>query len=88
MINYFSMYSEKFREWLAYKIFPELDLYTTAIKRLAEIDENDRCVKALQDADSTCSDWAVDVIKIKFVSVFWDEMSKNLKEQGYDEPPF
>lgn len=84
--NYLSAWTETFREKLAWKIFPEQDFYIEAIKRMAELDENIRCVKALEDADSACSGWAVETIKIKLTNItdivgLWDDAWK-------DEPPF
>ena len=86
--NYAYAWTEDFREWLAWKIFPEFGFYMEAMKRMAEIDENERCKKALEDADSACSGWAVDVIGIKYTSVFLQDMYKEFKEQGLEEPPF
>lgn len=86
--NYLYAWTETFREKLAWKIYPEHGFYLEALKRMAEIDENDRCVKALEDADSACSGWAVETIKIKFVSVFWDDVKKDFEREGYDELPF
>lgn len=84
--NYLLAWTEDFREWLAWKIFPEQSFYIEAIKRLAEIDENERCKKALDDADSACSGWAIDVIGIKYSSL--EDIMKKFKEDGFDEPPF
>jgi hypothetical protein len=52
---------------------------------MAQLDENRRCVKALQDADSACEGWAVDTIEIKLTNL--DHIIKNL-EKEYGEPPF
>ena len=86
--NYLYAWTETFREWLAWKIYPEHGFYLEALKRMTEIDENDRCVKALEDADSACSGWAVETIKIKLVSLNLDEIMTRWAEEGYDEPPF
>ena len=86
--NYLYGWTEGFREWLAWKIFPEFGMYQIITKRMAEIDENERCKKALEDADSACSGWAVEVIGIKYSSVFLEDMYKDFKEQGLEEPPF
>lgn len=83
--NYLSGWSEDFREWLAWKIFPEFGVYMEAAKRMGEIDENFRCVDALENADSACSGWAVDVIKVKLTPLA--ELMKQLEEE-YGEPPF
>lgn len=78
--------TEGFREWLAWKIFPEIDMYFEVVKRVSRMDENDRCVKALQDADSACEAWAVETIRIKYTSL--ESMYQKFKEDGFDEPPF
>jgi hypothetical protein len=83
--NYINAWTEPFREWLAWKIFPEQGFYTEAVRRLAQLDENRRCVQALKDADSACEGWAVDTIEIKLTSL--DTILKNLEEE-FGEPPF
>lgn len=84
--NCISNWTEPLREWLAWKIFPEFDLYIEVVRRVAEMDENDRCLKALRDADSACEGWAVETIRIKYVGM--EEMYKKFKDEGFDEPPF
>lgn len=84
-MNYVRGYTETFREWLAWKIFPEFGIYMEAAKRMGEIDENLRCVDALENADSACSGWAVDTIKVKMTPLA--EIMKEL-EKEYGETPF
>jgi hypothetical protein len=84
--NYLRSWTESLRESLAWKIFPEMNFYIEAARRMAQLDENRRCVKALQDADSACEGWAVDTIEIKLNSL--DIILKKFKEEGFDEPPF
>lgn len=84
--NYLYSWTEGLRERLAWKIFPEIDMYLEVVKRVAEIDENLRCVEALKNADSACEGWAVETIRIKFVGL--EEVYNNLKDEGFDEPPF
>lgn len=81
--NYLYDWTESFREWLSWKIFPEQSFYIEAIKRLAQFDENTRCVEALEEADSACSGWAVETIKIKLVPIH--DLFKDL---DLEEPPF
>jgi hypothetical protein len=83
--NYLRSWTENLRENLAWKIFPEQAFYMEAVRRMAQLDENRRCVKALQDADSACEGWAVDTIEIKLTNL--DHIIKNL-EKEYGEPPF
>lgn len=84
IINYIHIWTEPFRQWLAYVIFPEISFYMEAIKRMAKIDENLRCIEALGSAESTCSEWAIETIRIKLASLE-DIMSKF---DDMDEPPF
>ncbi len=84
--NYILNWTEDFREWLAWKIFPEMNMYLDLVKRIAEMNENDRCIRALQDADSACEGWAVETIKIKYTTL--EDMYKKFKEEGFEEPPF
>jgi hypothetical protein len=83
--NYIDSYTENFREWLAWKIFPEFEIYMEAAKRIGEIDENLRCTDALENADSACSGWAVETIG-KRTSPLADIMKRLGDEFG--EPPF
>ena len=83
--NYIYAWTEDFREWLAWRIFPEQAFYMEAVRRMAQLDENRRCVQALKDADSACEGWAVDTIEIKLTSL--DHIIKNL-EKEYGEAPF
>ena len=84
--NYLASWTEGFREWLAWKVFPELSLYVEAIKRLSQIDENDRVVQILSESDSACSEWAIDLVEIKYGTL--QGMIDKFKEDGFDEPPF
>ena len=83
--NYINGWTENFREWLAWKLFPEFDFYMEAAKRMGQIDENFRCVKALEEADSACSGWAVNVIKVKLTP--FAELMKQI-EDDFDDTPF
>jgi hypothetical protein len=79
-------WTEDVREWLAWRIFPEQAFYMEAVRRMAQIDENLRCVQALKDADSACEGWAVETIEIKLTNL--DHILKRFEEEGYEEPPF
>jgi hypothetical protein len=70
--NYLYDWTERVRERIAFKIFPEFNMYITAIQRMAETEENLRCIDALENADSVCADWAIETIKIKYLT--WEEI--------------
>ncbi len=79
---WFWNWEEKFREWLAWKIFPEQGIYIEAIKRMAQVEENERCIKILEDSESGCSEWAIHTIKIKYTNLM------DILDKYKDEPPF
>lgn len=81
--NYISAFTEDARGWLSWKIYPEQVFYMEAVRRVAELEENERCVKALEDADSACAGWAVETIQIKLTP-----MNDLFKDLGLEEPPF
>ncbi len=85
VLRYIESYTENLREWLAWKIFPEFGIYMEAAKRMGEIDENIRCIDALENADSACSDWAVATIGTKTTPLA--EIMKKLEEE-YGETLF
>lgn len=80
-----SNYWEIFREWLAWKIFPELGMYIKVIKRFSAMEENDRIVKLLEEADSVCSGWAVDVVKIKYKTLDLNSITELLGDASEDQ---
>jgi hypothetical protein len=71
---------EMFREWLAHKIYPEIDLYIKIARRLGAVAENDRVVDILENADSACSSWAVEQIKIKYIPI--EDVFKDLPDDA------
>lgn len=81
--NWVNALTENARGWLSWKLYPEQVFYMEAVKRVAELEENERCVKALEDADSACSGWAVETIKIKLTP-----LNDLFKDLGLEEPPF
>lgn len=86
IIMYLTNVTETFREKLAWKIFPEFGMYAESIKRIGEIEENERCLKVLQQTGSEHATWAQEEIAIKYTS--YQEILDKLKEEGFEEPPF
>jgi hypothetical protein len=84
--NYLEGWTEPFREWLAWKLFPEFGFYIEAYKRMGEVDENERCLRVLEESGSKNAAWAQELISIKYVTI--ETILKKLKEEGFDEPPF
>lgn len=86
MINWIKDITENYREKIAWRLFPEFGFYVEAIKRMGAIEENERCIAELEKADSTCSEWAQEVIAIKYVSL--EDILRRLKDEGFEEQPF
>lgn len=80
-----SNYWEIFREWLAWKIFPELGMYIKVIKRFSAMEENDRVVKLLEEADSACSGWAVETVRIKYKTIDIESLTELLDDASEDQ---
>jgi hypothetical protein len=77
--------TESQRAWLSWKIFPEQVFYMDVVKRVGELDENNRIVKLFLDSDSACAAWAAEEARIKNVAM--ELMLKDLEEK-YGEVPF
>jgi hypothetical protein len=48
--NYVEMQFERFREWLAFKIFPEVTMYMKINRVVGGIEENDRVVELIEQS--------------------------------------
>jgi hypothetical protein len=77
--------TEDFRSWLSWKIFPEQEIYMDAVRRIGEIEENERILKIFAEADSGCSEWAIEQVRGRAVLI--ERMMKEL-EETYGEVPF
>lgn len=64
-----SMRIEQFREWLAFKIYPEQHFYIELAKRIGEIKENERLVELIEQSSLRNKKAVIDLIKIKYVSL-------------------
>lgn len=85
MINWIKNVTEDAREWLAWKIFPEFGIYLEVAKIIGADANNLQNIELLRKADSTCSEWAIEVITPKQYSVS-DFNDMFLREN--EEPPF
>ena len=79
MINWILNKTENAREWIAFKIYPEIDLYIEVAKHLGEINETSRTLNMLRKEDSVCSDWAIEVLG------FNDYPGKDIMDKLKDE---
>lgn len=72
--------TELFREWLAWKIFPEFGIYIEVARRMGSLEEADRIEKIFDEANSACSDWAVALFKRKYTVITKEMLDENLTD--------
>jgi hypothetical protein len=85
MINWIKNVTENFREQLAWKIFPEFGIYIEVAKLIGADVNNLKNIELLKEADSACSEWAVEIITPKQYGIS-DFNDMFLGEN--EEPPF
>jgi hypothetical protein len=59
-------YFEQFREWLAFKIYPEFGFYVKVAKAMGELNENDRIVELIEQSAFKNKKAIIDLIETKF----------------------
>ena len=62
-------YFEQFREWLAFKIYPDLHFYMKLSNRIGSIEENDRVVELIEQSSFKNKKAIVDLIGTKYTSL-------------------
>ena len=58
-------YWESFREFLAFKIYPEINLYIKVGKVMGELNENDRIVELIEQSSLRNKKAVIDLVKAK-----------------------
>jgi hypothetical protein len=61
-----SMYIEQFREWLAFKIYPEVNIYFKVARAMGELNENDRIVELIEQSAFKNKKAIIDLIETKY----------------------
>jgi hypothetical protein len=59
-------YWESFREWLAFKIYPEFGFYVKVAKAMGELNENDRIVELIEQSAFKNKKAIIDLIETKY----------------------
>jgi hypothetical protein len=62
-------YWESFREWLAFKIYPEFNLYIKVGRVMGELNENDRIIELIERSNLKNKKAAIDLIKTKYTTL-------------------
>lgn len=78
-----SNYFEQFREWLAFKIYPEQNIYIELAKRIGEIKENERLVELIEQSSLRNKKAVIELIKIKYISL--KDIKESLDDASEDQ---
>ena len=78
-----SNYFEQFREWLAFKIYPEQHFYIELAKRIGEIKENERLVELIEQSSLRNKKAVIELIKIKYISL--KDIKESLDDASEDQ---
>lgn len=81
MIEWIKNITDNIREQIAWKIFPEFSIYLEVAKLVGANLNNEENIKLLEEADSSCSAWAVGIITPKQYNAI------DLKDLLTDEKP-
>ena len=76
-------YWESFREWLAFKIYPEFNLYTEVAKRIGKLNENARVVELIEHSDFKNKEAIVDLVGFKVYSL--EDIKRSLDDAFEDQ---
>ncbi len=76
-------YWESFREFLAFKIYPELHIYTKAISIMGELNENKRVVDVIEQSSLRNKEAVIGLVKARRYST--EEVTQLLSDASEDQ---
>jgi hypothetical protein len=74
---------EQFREWLAFKIYPDLHLYMKLNKVVGELNENEKIVKLIEQSKFKNKTAVIDLVKTKYFTL--DDIRERLDDASEDQ---
>lgn len=74
---------EQFREWIAFKIYPDLHLYMKLNKVVGELNENKRIVELIEQSSLKNKNAVIDLVKTKFYTL--DDVRAKLDDVSEDQ---
>lgn len=77
------MYFEQFREWLAFKIYPDLKMYFKIARMMGELNENQRIVKLIEQSKFKNKTAVIDLVETKYYSL--DNVRERLDDASEDQ---
>ncbi len=78
-----SMRFEQFREWLAFKIFPDLHMYMQLNRVIGELNENKKIVELLEQSKFKNKTAVIDLVKTKYFTL--DDFKARLDDASEDQ---
>jgi hypothetical protein len=75
-----SMRIEQFREWLAFKIYPDLRLYIKVSSMMGELNENDRVVELIEQSKLKNKKAVIDLVKHQYKPINITELLNDASE--------
>ena len=76
-------YWEEFRSWLAFKIFPEQNLYLKLAKVMGEMKENERVIELIEQSSFRNKKAVIDLIEIKYTKL--EDLKWSLDDASEDQ---
>ena len=78
-------YWENFTAWLAFKLFPELEMYIKVAKRLGEVKENERIVELIEQSNLRNKKAVIDLVEIKYTRLNIESIKQTLDDASEDQ---
>lgn len=76
-------YFERFREWLAFKIYPEIHLYVKVSRVMGELNENEKIVELIEQSKFKNKKAIIDLVETKLTSL--DDLKWSLDDASEDQ---
>ncbi len=77
------MYFEQFREWLAFKIYPDLHLYMKLNRTIGELNENKKIVELIEQSKFKNKKAVIDLVKTKYYTL--EDIKARLDDASEDQ---
>lgn len=77
------MYIEQFREWLAFKIYPDLHMYMKLNRVIGELNENKKIVELIEQSKFKNKKAVIDLVKTKYYTL--EDIKARLDDASEDQ---
>lgn len=83
LYDYLDMQFERFREWLAFKIYPEMSFYMKLSNRIGSIQENDRIIELIEQSKLKNKKAVIDLVGTKYLPL--NDIIERLDDASEDQ---